>query len=571
MKRIKAISSAILAVTLTACGNTETETIVGENNFLQNITESQTETETDAEITAAETQSQTSSEQTAGTASESAPQTTEAQTESVSESSIQTSEEAVTWNETDINKTLYIKTNCYSQAAPIVDAESVNEFEAGQEVKIAAETDTGYYKLSDGTYIHANYTSDTPVTVIRFYVTEKEIEILEEHYNNALKNIAEYDGYEISKVEKPLIYVTYDTLGNSECMMLCTAYVKDDGFVYYSERTLTLVSTVDSSGKAETKTLLDNTGGGVGGEYICIKQSTDNNRYYFVKSFYGVEGNESHNYTRTDATESFSISSDKRNNEFDFNGYALTEASYNEFRERIDKIMKEPTPSRTDGEFSIYLQNPLDVYDDLIFWDAEFEVQFMKSVVNFDSYTAVDFIGAKYDDLRVYAKNNGGYSQNIQVVDMFRLNGSPYELYGSLENYENGYKSDLDYVRGLSVDEGGAIDGDIVFDKNALKNLAKKYGQTSAVTEVYGEGGDISGVMVKISISDNISVRLAYRIPWGKEYDAKYKAGEITYDELNDYYINKYKNKTIDINDVSSIFGNEPYKCEVIMNDVYIY
>lgn len=529
MKRIKAISAAILAVTLTACGNTETETIVGENNFLQNITESQTETETAAEITAAETQSQTSSEQTAGTASESSPQTSEAQTESVEESSVQTSVEKPT---------------------------------------------------------------EAPSPNVRENNAEKQIKILEEYYNNTLKNISEYDRYVVTGVKEPKIY---DLTGRGDVILLCDAAVLIEGDIL--ERNITLCSTVDGGGNAVTEKIVDNTGGGVSYQSIDVKKCTVNNKFYFHYYSHGIMQMSSDTFIcADDETDIIDISTTGADRYYSIDSCSVTEESYGTFCTYMGEVMTEPTPMRTDGEVSIYLQNPSKVNNNCFSKKAELlppqnfkaevidgsnikyswnevsgkdityivykvkngkytkvldtEFTYSYSIdgekcdycvtavsgskfvgesdysntytaknMDFGSYTAVDFIGAKYEDLQIYAKNNGGYRQYSQIWSRFRLKDSPYEFYGDLESYENGYKSDLDYVRGLSVDEGCAIDGDIVFDKNALKNLAKKYGQTSAVTEVYGEGGDISGVMVKISVSDNISVRLAYSIPWEKEYD----------------------------------------------------
>lgn len=64
------------------------------------------------------------------------------------------------WNETEVSETLYIKTACYSRTQAIVGSEAVKEYSVGTKINIVAATDTGYYKLADGTFIHSDYVTD---------------------------------------------------------------------------------------------------------------------------------------------------------------------------------------------------------------------------------------------------------------------------------------------------------------------------------------------------------------------------------------------------------------------------
>lgn len=120
------------------------------------VSESETETTTEETTTAPE---ETTTEDT----------TTESETEtSASETTAASSETATTasttaskgWNETEISETLYIKTSCYSRTQAIVGSESVKKYDVGQKINIVAATDTGYYKLADGTFIHSDYVTD---------------------------------------------------------------------------------------------------------------------------------------------------------------------------------------------------------------------------------------------------------------------------------------------------------------------------------------------------------------------------------------------------------------------------
>lgn len=64
------------------------------------------------------------------------------------------------WNETETSETFYIKTSCYSRTRAVVGSESVKKYEVGTKIDVVAATDTGYWKLKDGTFIHGDYLTD---------------------------------------------------------------------------------------------------------------------------------------------------------------------------------------------------------------------------------------------------------------------------------------------------------------------------------------------------------------------------------------------------------------------------
>lgn len=104
-------------------------------------------------------------EETTTEETEETEETTEATTSETSETSV-TSETAETmaeaaWRETELSETLYVSTACYSRQRAIVGSESVKKYDAGTKIEIVAVTDTGYYKLADGTFIHSDYVTDT--------------------------------------------------------------------------------------------------------------------------------------------------------------------------------------------------------------------------------------------------------------------------------------------------------------------------------------------------------------------------------------------------------------------------
>ena len=118
---------------------TEASTTKDENPETEETTVSDTETTVDTEIT-----SITSVTSVTSVTSTAAAQTTTSKG----------------WNETEISETLYIKTACYSRTQAIVGSPSVKEYAVGTKINIVAATDTGYYKLADGTFIHSDYVTD---------------------------------------------------------------------------------------------------------------------------------------------------------------------------------------------------------------------------------------------------------------------------------------------------------------------------------------------------------------------------------------------------------------------------
>lgn len=65
------------------------------------------------------------------------------------------------WNETQIKEVMYTTQACYSRSVPEAGAKTVSKYKKGTKVNVVAATDTGYYKLEDGSFIHSSFLSDT--------------------------------------------------------------------------------------------------------------------------------------------------------------------------------------------------------------------------------------------------------------------------------------------------------------------------------------------------------------------------------------------------------------------------
>ena len=75
-----------------------------------------------------------------------------------------TTKPAPEWTETKASGTKYVNTDCYSRKKAVLGADTVKLYSVNDKVTVTAKTDTGYFKLSDGSFIHGDYLSDSKVT-----------------------------------------------------------------------------------------------------------------------------------------------------------------------------------------------------------------------------------------------------------------------------------------------------------------------------------------------------------------------------------------------------------------------
>ena len=88
---------------------------------------------------------------------------------------VATTKPAPEWTETKASGTKYVNTDCYSRKKAVLGAETVKLYSVNDKVTVTAKTNTGYYKLSDGSFIHSDYLSDSK-TVIQTTTTAKKAE-----------------------------------------------------------------------------------------------------------------------------------------------------------------------------------------------------------------------------------------------------------------------------------------------------------------------------------------------------------------------------------------------------------
>lgn len=116
-------------------------------------------TETTPEITEAPTE--TTTEITTTEETDIIPEeTTETATEETTRETEETSETAAAWSETEMTAVMYITENCYSRERAIIGSTPISQHYVGDSVEVVAITDTGYYKLATGGFIHSDYVSE---------------------------------------------------------------------------------------------------------------------------------------------------------------------------------------------------------------------------------------------------------------------------------------------------------------------------------------------------------------------------------------------------------------------------
>lgn len=101
--------------------------------------------------------------------------TTTAKPKPATTTTVATTKPAPEWTETKASGTKYVNTDCYSRKKAVLGAETVKLYSVNDKVTVTAKTNTGYYKLSDGSFIHGDYLSDSKI-VIRTTTTTKKAE-----------------------------------------------------------------------------------------------------------------------------------------------------------------------------------------------------------------------------------------------------------------------------------------------------------------------------------------------------------------------------------------------------------
>lgn len=119
-----------------------------------------------------------------------------------------TTKPAPEWTETKASGTKYVNTDCFSRKKAVLGAETVKLYSVNDKVTVTAKTNTGYYKLSDGSFIHGDYLSDNKVaqttTTTKKAETPKPATTTTKKQESKPKSIYEYP-FDLEAIKKVIV------------------------------------------------------------------------------------------------------------------------------------------------------------------------------------------------------------------------------------------------------------------------------------------------------------------------------------------------------------------------------
>lgn len=141
---------------------------------------------------------------------------------------VATTKPAPEWTETKASGTKYVNTDCYSRKKAVLGADTVKLYSVNDKVTVTAKTDTGYYKLDTGAYIHSDYLSDnkvaqTATTTTKKAETPKPATTTTKKQESKPKSIYEYP-FDLEAIRQVII----DDAVNNYGLILAEDIIKDE-------------------------------------------------------------------------------------------------------------------------------------------------------------------------------------------------------------------------------------------------------------------------------------------------------------------------------------------------------
>ena len=141
---------------------------------------------------------------------------------------VATTKPAPEWTETKASGTKYVNTDCYSRKKAVLGADTVKLYSVNDKVTVTAKTNTGYYKLSDGSFIHGDYLSDSKI-VIQTTTTTKKAETPKPSQTTTKKQESKPKSiYEYPFDLKAIRQVIIDDAVNNYGLILAEDIIKDE-------------------------------------------------------------------------------------------------------------------------------------------------------------------------------------------------------------------------------------------------------------------------------------------------------------------------------------------------------
>ena len=179
MRKILLSALVVIALTaqLTGCnGNTPVEQPNENSSVVSDVSEPQSSTALTTSSTSETSMPQSSSTVTTSSVPEvnepqsstvsttSEPETSSSESNSQSEET--SKDDTPQWTETAVSGERYVNTDYISsRVTAIQGSNTVKQYRLNDKVTVVAKTDTNYYKLADGTFIHSDYLSESAVAV----------------------------------------------------------------------------------------------------------------------------------------------------------------------------------------------------------------------------------------------------------------------------------------------------------------------------------------------------------------------------------------------------------------------
>lgn len=166
-------------------------------------------------VTTAKPQETKKAETTAATA------VTTAKPKPATTTTVATTKPTPEWTESKASGTKYVNTDCYSRKKAVLGAETVKLYNVNDKVTVTAKTDTGYFKLSDGSFIHSDYLSDNKVA--QTTTTTKKAEAPKPSQTTTKKQ-------ESKPAEDNWRFTKQDC---EDILKACEKYAKDNGYAFF--------------------------------------------------------------------------------------------------------------------------------------------------------------------------------------------------------------------------------------------------------------------------------------------------------------------------------------------------
>ena len=160
------------------------------------------------------------------TAAQTTTATTTAKPKPATTTTVATTKPTPEWTETKASGTKYVNTDCYSRKKAVLGAETVKLYSVNDKVTVTAKTDTGYYKLDTGAYIHSDYLSDNKVAqtaTTKKAETPKPATTTTKKQESKPKSIYEYP-FDLEAIRQVII----DDAVNNYGLILAEDIIKDE-------------------------------------------------------------------------------------------------------------------------------------------------------------------------------------------------------------------------------------------------------------------------------------------------------------------------------------------------------